>query len=174
MNLELKTDGVDFVVSKLPEPKNDENGAQKADRTTGELLFVTEMVVMDDSGAEVIKVTTGGAQGDQAADGHGDWTAGHALGDGGPVGTVVPGRLDRPGPGPGVGAGCGMTAAVTAVRVDVEAAARAYEAAELAFNDAAEAERAQYERWQESFGASEVAKGEADRAWRRYRAAVAG
>ncbi len=61
MNLELKTDGVDFVVSKLPEPKNDENGAQKADRTTGELLFVTELVVMDDSGAEVIKVTTGGA-----------------------------------------------------------------------------------------------------------------
>ncbi len=61
MNLELKTEGVDFVVSKLPEPKNDENGAQKADRTTGELLFVTEMVVMDDSGADVIKVTTGGA-----------------------------------------------------------------------------------------------------------------
>ena len=60
MLLELKTEGVDFVVSKMPEPKNDENGAQKADRTTGELLFVTELVVMDDSGAEVIKVTTGG------------------------------------------------------------------------------------------------------------------
>lgn len=57
--------------------------------------------------------------------------------------------------------------------IDVEAAARAYEAAELAFNDAAEAERAQYERWQESFGASEVAKIEADRAWRHYRSAVA-
>jgi hypothetical protein len=61
MLLELKTEGVDFVVSKMPEPKNDENGRQKADRTTGELLFVTELVVMDDSGAEVIKVTTGGA-----------------------------------------------------------------------------------------------------------------
>lgn len=61
MLLELKTDGVDFVVSKMPEPKNDENGRQKADRTTGELLFVTELVVMDDSGAEVIKVTTGGS-----------------------------------------------------------------------------------------------------------------
>lgn len=67
-----------------------------------------------------------------------------------------------------------MTAAVTVVRVDVDAAARAYEAAELAFSDAAEAERAQYERWQESFGASEVARSEADRAWRRYRSAVAG
>lgn len=52
---------MDFVVSKLPEAKTDENGAQKADRTTGELLFATELVVMDDSGAEVIKVTTGGA-----------------------------------------------------------------------------------------------------------------
>ena len=61
MLLELKTDGIDFVVSKTPEPKNDENGRQKADRTTGELQFVTELVVMDDTGAEVIKVTTGGS-----------------------------------------------------------------------------------------------------------------
>jgi len=60
------------------------------------------------------------------------------------------------------------------VRVDVEAAARAYEAAELAFDEAAEAERAQYERWQDSFGASQVARAEADRAWRAYRTAVAG
>ncbi len=67
-----------------------------------------------------------------------------------------------------------MTAAVTAVRVDVDAAARAYESAELAFNESIETERAQYDRWQESFGASEVARDEADRAWRRYRAAVAG
>lgn len=59
-------------------------------------------------------------------------------------------------------------------RVDVDAAARAYESAEVAFDEAAAAERAQYDRWQESFGASEVAKDEADRAWRRYRAAVAG
>lgn len=59
MLLELKTDGIDFMLSKLPEPKNDENGRQKADRTSGELLFVTELVVMNDTGAEVIKVTTG-------------------------------------------------------------------------------------------------------------------
>ena len=60
------------------------------------------------------------------------------------------------------------------VQSDVEAAARAYEEAELAFDEAAEAERTQYERWQESFGASQVARVEADRAWRAYRAAVAG
>lgn len=61
MLLELKTDGIDFVGSKLPEPKNDENGRQRANRTSGELLFVTELVVMGDTGAEVIKVTTCGA-----------------------------------------------------------------------------------------------------------------
>jgi hypothetical protein len=58
VKLELKTDGVDFVVSKPPTPKTDENGRQKADRNTGELHFVTELVAMDDDGAEVIKVTT--------------------------------------------------------------------------------------------------------------------
>lgn len=67
-----------------------------------------------------------------------------------------------------------MTAAGTVARIDVDAAARAYESAELAFSEAIEAEQAQYARWQESFGASEVARNEADRAWRRYRSAVAG
>lgn len=61
MQLRIATDGIEFVVSKEPQPKNDlETGAQKADRRTGELLFVTELVAMDDDGAEVIKVTTGG------------------------------------------------------------------------------------------------------------------
>ena len=63
---------------------------------------------------------------------------------------------------------------VVGQRVDVDAAARAYESAELAFNEAVESEQAQYARWQESFGASEVARDEADRAWRRYRSAVTG
>ena len=61
MRLEIKTDGVDFVVSREPLAKLDMDGRQKADRDTGELLFTTEVVAMDDSGAEVIKVTTGGA-----------------------------------------------------------------------------------------------------------------
>jgi predicted deacylase len=60
MQLEIKTEGVEFVVSRLPQPKNDTDGRQKADRTTGEPLFTTELVAMDDTGAEVIKVTTAG------------------------------------------------------------------------------------------------------------------
>ena len=60
MQLEIKTEGVDFVVSRAPAPKNDAEGRQKADRETGALLYVTELVAMDATGAEVIKVTTVG------------------------------------------------------------------------------------------------------------------
>ena len=60
MQLEIKTEGVDFVVSRAPQPKNDAEGRQKADRETGALLYVTELVAMDATGAEVIKVTTVG------------------------------------------------------------------------------------------------------------------
>jgi len=60
MQLEIKTEGVDFVVSRAPAPKNDAEGRQKADRETGALLRVTELVAMDATGAEVIKVTTAG------------------------------------------------------------------------------------------------------------------
>ena len=60
MQLEIKTEGVDFVVSRTPAPKNDNDGRQKADRDTGAPLCVTELVAMDDTGTEVIKVTTAG------------------------------------------------------------------------------------------------------------------
>jgi hypothetical protein len=63
MQLEIKTQGVDFVVSRAPQPKNDNDGQQKADRDTGELLQVTELVTMDDTGAEVLKVITAGEPG---------------------------------------------------------------------------------------------------------------
>jgi hypothetical protein len=61
MQLEIKTQGVEFVVSRAPQPKNDNDGRQKADRDSGAPLYVTELVAMDDTGAEVIKVTTAGA-----------------------------------------------------------------------------------------------------------------
>jgi hypothetical protein len=60
MQLEIKTEGVDFVVSRAPQPKNDSDGRQKTDRETGTPLCVTELVAMDATGAEVIKVTTSG------------------------------------------------------------------------------------------------------------------
>ena len=60
MKLEIRTEGIEFAVSREPLPKLDNEGRQKADRETGELLNTTELVAMDDSGAEVIKVTTAG------------------------------------------------------------------------------------------------------------------
>ncbi len=60
MQLEIRTEGVDFVVSRAPQRKNDNDGRQKTDRETGAPLHVTELVAMDDTGAEVIKVTTAG------------------------------------------------------------------------------------------------------------------
>jgi len=61
MQLEIKTEGrVEFVVSRAPQPKTDNDGRQKTDRETGELLHVTELVAMDETGADVIKVTTAG------------------------------------------------------------------------------------------------------------------
>src|ERR687893_2690795 len=60
MQLEIKTDGVEFVVSRAPQHKNDNDGRQKTDRETGAPLHVTELVAMDQTGAEVIKVTTAG------------------------------------------------------------------------------------------------------------------
>ena len=61
MQLEVVTEGVEFVVSRVPQAKNDADGRQKADRDTGEPLFTTELVAMGHSGAEVFKVTTAGA-----------------------------------------------------------------------------------------------------------------
>src|SRR5947209_20167871 len=60
MQLELKTEGMEFVVSRAPQHKNDNDGRQKTDRETGAPLHVTELVAMDETGAEVIKVTTAG------------------------------------------------------------------------------------------------------------------
>ncbi len=61
MKLEIRTERAQFLVSKGPEPRADGEGRQKADRGTGELLYATELVAMDETGAEVVRVTTAGA-----------------------------------------------------------------------------------------------------------------
>jgi hypothetical protein len=66
---------------------------------------------------------------------------------------------------------------VTRLRTSEAAVVRAqaaYEAAELATDEAAEAERAAYSRWQEAMGAYEVARDESSAAWNAYAAAVSG
>lgn len=60
-----------------------------------------------------------------------------------------------------------------AIAADVAAVQAAYERAELAWDEAAEAERVAFKRWQAAMGAAEVCRDESAQAWRAYRAAVA-
>jgi len=66
-------------------------------------------------------------------------------------------------PGAAVSAGLGE---------DVGRLQAAYERTEHATDEAAEAERRTFDRWQEAMGAYEVARDESDAAWREYAAAV--
>jgi hypothetical protein len=53
--------GSRFTVGAEPKPKNDMEGRQRTDRMTGTPLFVTQLVKIDEEGAEVVAVTTPGA-----------------------------------------------------------------------------------------------------------------
>jgi hypothetical protein len=113
MQLEIKTEGVDFMVSRAPHPKNDNNGRQKTDRETGAPLCVTELVAMDKTGAEVIKVTTArGTEDRQTAAGHGSQAGRHTMDHRRPRRSGLSGRRDHPAGGHegGYRDGCVMTA----------------------------------------------------------------
>lgn len=58
MRLEVKTERVQFLATRAPEPKTDQEGRQKRDQRTQELLWQTELVAIDADGADVIKVAT--------------------------------------------------------------------------------------------------------------------
>lgn len=64
MILTINTADKDFVVTKAPEEKLDQNGEPRKDKQTGEGLWTTQVVVTDESGGEVISVKTKGAPGD--------------------------------------------------------------------------------------------------------------
>jgi hypothetical protein len=58
VRLELKTDRVQFLVTRDPEPKTDPDGRQKRDQRSQEPLWQTELVAIDAEGADVIRVAT--------------------------------------------------------------------------------------------------------------------
>ena len=61
MKLRVDTNQVQFIVSRLATPKVErESGKQRADRTTGELLFQFQVMALDDTGGEVLNVTVCG------------------------------------------------------------------------------------------------------------------
>lgn len=64
MILNIDTRGKEFVVTKDPSPKLDNNGVQRVDKRDGAPTWSTEVVVTDDSGGEILKINTSGGQPD--------------------------------------------------------------------------------------------------------------
>lgn len=64
MKLVLDTTGMTFQVTAAPEPKKDNRGAQRAERDSGRLLWITQVLAEDEQGGEVISITTAGEKPD--------------------------------------------------------------------------------------------------------------
>jgi len=60
MRLLIDISRVTFTVTKAPAEKCDQNGVQKKDRTTGEPLFTTQVMALDETGGDMLTVTTAG------------------------------------------------------------------------------------------------------------------
>ncbi|MEO3820981.1 hypothetical protein [Plantactinospora sp. B24E8] len=60
MKLYVDTKGKQVTVSRDPEPKNDQNGNQRSEKGTGRLMWSTQVFVLDETGGEVISITTAG------------------------------------------------------------------------------------------------------------------
>lgn len=60
MKLYVDTQGKQVTVSRNPEPKNDQNGNQRSEKGTGRLMWSTQVIVLDETGGEVISITTAG------------------------------------------------------------------------------------------------------------------
>ncbi|MGN9913598.1 hypothetical protein ACTMTJ_39305 [Phytohabitans sp. LJ34] len=60
MKLYVDAKGKQVTVSKDPEPKNDQNGNQRSEKGTGRLMWSTQVFVLDETGGEVLTVTTAG------------------------------------------------------------------------------------------------------------------
>ena len=60
VKLYVDTTGKQVTVSKQPETKNDQNGNQRSEKGTGRLMWSTQVFVLDETGGEVISVTTAG------------------------------------------------------------------------------------------------------------------
>jgi len=52
--------GKQVTVSMDPTPKNDQNGNQRSEKGTGRLMWSTQVFVLDETGGEVITITTAG------------------------------------------------------------------------------------------------------------------
>ncbi len=60
MKLYVDITGKQVTVSRDPEPKNDQSGNQRSEKGTGRLMWSTQVFVLDETGGEVITITTAG------------------------------------------------------------------------------------------------------------------
>ena len=56
----LDTAGKQAQAARPPEPKNDQHGRQRSEKDSGRPMWQTQVIVLDETGAEVIMVTTVG------------------------------------------------------------------------------------------------------------------
>jgi hypothetical protein len=61
MRLEINVERKQFTVSRAPEPRTDAAGRQRKDKATDAPQWQVQLVAMDETGAEVIRVTVAGA-----------------------------------------------------------------------------------------------------------------
>jgi hypothetical protein len=60
VKLYVDTTGKQVTASKDPEPKNDQNGNQRFEKGTNRPMWSTQVFVLDETGGEVITITTAG------------------------------------------------------------------------------------------------------------------
>jgi hypothetical protein len=60
VKLYVDTKGKQVQATQEPGPKNDQNGSQRSEKGTGRLMWSTQVFVLDETGGEVITVTTAG------------------------------------------------------------------------------------------------------------------
>ena len=60
MKIYVDTTGKQLTASKDPEPRNDQQGRQRTEKDSGRPMWTTQVFVMDETGGEVIAVTTAG------------------------------------------------------------------------------------------------------------------
>ena len=60
MRLEIRTESKQFTVSRAPEPRTDQSGRRRTEKDTGAPQWQLQLVAMDETGAEVIRVTVAG------------------------------------------------------------------------------------------------------------------
>jgi hypothetical protein len=60
VKLYVDTTGKQVTVSRATEPKKDQGGNQKSEKNTGRLMWSTQVFVLDETGGEVITITTAG------------------------------------------------------------------------------------------------------------------